>query len=150
MIEWRSEKRLFNQLSSEQTIYCQILHTVWYISGKRLKEKIEVDHSCEWKVKVWIDYFLKTLSLFVLFLSVAGKSVDGRGKEVDLTCKQFFWWWSTIMTKEKKWYFKDKHTWKIQHTMTTSRSKGKERCTKFYEIVLKSGNEHFQLYTCFS
>ena len=31
------------------TIYCQILHTVWYISGERLKEKIEVDHSWEWK-----------------------------------------------------------------------------------------------------
>ena len=29
---------------SEQTIYYQILHTVWYISGERLKEKIEVDH----------------------------------------------------------------------------------------------------------
>ena len=44
MIEWCSEKWLFNQLSSEQTIYCQILHAVWYISGERLKEKIEVDH----------------------------------------------------------------------------------------------------------
>ena len=32
MIEWCSEKWLFNQLSSEPTIYCQILHTVWYIS----------------------------------------------------------------------------------------------------------------------
>ena len=31
MIEWCSEKWLFNQLSSEQAIYCQILHTVWYI-----------------------------------------------------------------------------------------------------------------------
>ena len=30
----------------EQTIYCQILHD---ISGERLKEKIEVDHSWEWK-----------------------------------------------------------------------------------------------------
>ena len=45
MIEWCNEKWLFNQLSSEQTIYCQILHTAWYISGERLKEKIEVDHS---------------------------------------------------------------------------------------------------------
>ena len=43
MIEWCSEKWLFNQLSSEQTIYCQILYTVWYLSGERLKEKIEVD-----------------------------------------------------------------------------------------------------------
>ena len=49
-IEWCSEKWLFNQLSSEQTIYCQILHTVWYISGERLKEKIEVDHSWQWRV----------------------------------------------------------------------------------------------------
>ena len=48
-IEWCSEKWLFNQLPSEQTIYCQVLHTVWYISGERLKEKIEVDHSWEWK-----------------------------------------------------------------------------------------------------
>ena len=30
-------------------IYCQILHTVRYISGERLKEKIEVDQSWEWK-----------------------------------------------------------------------------------------------------
>ena len=43
MIEWCSEKWLFNQLSFEQTIYCQILHTIWYISGERLKEKIEID-----------------------------------------------------------------------------------------------------------
>ena len=49
MIEWCSEKLLFSQLSSEQTIYCQILHTVWYISGERLKEKIMADHSWEWK-----------------------------------------------------------------------------------------------------
>ena len=49
MIKWCSEKWLFNQLSSEQTIYSQILHTVWYISGERLKEKIEVDHSWEWQ-----------------------------------------------------------------------------------------------------
>ena len=40
MIEWCSEKLLFNQLSHEQTIYCQIPHTVWYISGERLKEKL--------------------------------------------------------------------------------------------------------------
>ena len=45
MMEWWSEKWLFNQLSSEQAIRCQILHTLWYISGERLKEKIEVDHS---------------------------------------------------------------------------------------------------------
>ena len=49
MIEWRSEKWLFIQLSSEQTIYWEILHTVWYISGERLKEKPEVDHS--WGLK---------------------------------------------------------------------------------------------------
>ena len=48
--DWvRGSEKLFNQLSSEQTIYCQILHTVWYISGERLEEKIEVDHSWEWK-----------------------------------------------------------------------------------------------------
>ena len=57
MIEWCSEKWLFNQLSSEQTIYCQILHTVWYISGERLKEKIEVDHS-------WEDGLLSELFVF--------------------------------------------------------------------------------------
>ena len=45
MIEWCREKWLFNQLSSEQTIYCRILHTVWHISGERPKENIEVDHS---------------------------------------------------------------------------------------------------------
>ena len=38
---------MFNQLSFEQTIKCQILHTVSHISGERLKEKIEVDHSWE-------------------------------------------------------------------------------------------------------
>ena len=53
MIEWCSEKWLFNQLSPEHTICCQILHTVWYISGERLKEKIEVDHSWEWKGLIW-------------------------------------------------------------------------------------------------
>ena len=43
------EGTLFSQLSSEQTIYCQILHTVHDItSGERLKEKIKVDHSSEW------------------------------------------------------------------------------------------------------
>ena len=47
MIEWCSEKWLFNQLSFEQTIKCQILHTVSHISGERLKEKIDVDHSWE-------------------------------------------------------------------------------------------------------
>ena len=51
MIEWCTEKWLFNQLSSEQTIYWQILHTVLYISDVRLKDKIEVDHSWEWKGK---------------------------------------------------------------------------------------------------
>ena len=30
MIAWYSEKWFFNQLSFEQTIYCQILHTIWY------------------------------------------------------------------------------------------------------------------------
>ena len=48
-VMYSSEKLLFNQLSSEQTIYCEVLHTVWYISGESLKEKIEVDHSWEWK-----------------------------------------------------------------------------------------------------
>ena len=44
MIEWCSEKWLFNQLSFEQAIYCQILHTVsvWYIN------------LCSWRsVDVW-------------------------------------------------------------------------------------------------
>ena len=48
MYEWCSERWLFYQLSSEQAIKYQVLHTVWYISGERLKE-IEVAHSWEWK-----------------------------------------------------------------------------------------------------
>ena len=59
MIQWCSEKLLFNQLSSEQTIHCQILHTVWYISGERLKQEIEVDHS--WAVNKAL-FFLSTAS----------------------------------------------------------------------------------------
>ena len=37
--------------SSEQAaLKCQVLHTVWYISGKRLEEKIMAEHSAwEWK-----------------------------------------------------------------------------------------------------
>ena len=49
MTELYGEKWLFNQFSSEQTIDCQILHTVLYISGERLEEKIEVDPFWEWK-----------------------------------------------------------------------------------------------------
>ena len=49
MYEWCSENWQFNQLSSEQAIKCQVLHTVWYISGEKLKEKIMADNSLEWK-----------------------------------------------------------------------------------------------------
>ena len=51
MYEWCSENWQFNQLSSEQAIKCQVLHTVWYISGERLKEKIMADHSCLLRAK---------------------------------------------------------------------------------------------------
>ena len=36
---WK-ENSFFNQLSFEQCIKCQILHTLWYISGGRLKREI--------------------------------------------------------------------------------------------------------------
>ena len=49
MYEWCNENWRFNQLSTKQAIKCQILHTVWYIFGERLKEKIMADHSWEWK-----------------------------------------------------------------------------------------------------
>ena len=49
MIEWCGEKWLINQLSSEQTIYIAKFSDLYDISLVLLKEKIEVDHSWEWK-----------------------------------------------------------------------------------------------------
>ena len=107
MIEWCSEKWLFNQLSSEQTIYC---HTVWYISGERLKEKIEVDHSWEWKDSLTCSSWVANFNCFsVLFFRPVHPCYTA------CTCK-----WSNPLWSYTKWgvvswiKINKKRTWQSQ------------------------------------
>ena len=129
-----SEKWLFNQLSFEQTIYCQILHTVWFISGERLKEKIEVDHSWELKGPT------QPLPCVCFHPIEAPKSTQSPRGKVRPT-------WEWVLTRENNWWYGWNTDYKYRSKDTHFRWKTKWRLELLGAPRIMGENTPFKIVT---
>ena len=123
MIEWCHEKWLFSQLSSEQTTYWQVLHTVWYISGERLKE-----------------FYFRYQSLRAIFIHVTFVAWYEGAREIVVLAKSIF---NFLVFRpsdrifRSRWFVGNKKPTILCARSTSSKSERSKKCRSRSENIRK-------------